>query len=136
MPVGEVGLLLRDVLLAVRQHLDEDTHKVRCLLLQHLVVQRPQVDEVACKEKGGSRGSALGKPSPFLWPFKTDELPLLVPCNPLQHVAKPRGPPGPENPSSVALLLLTSPTHCSYVSSVLRNPKAVSYTHLTLPTKA
>lgn len=45
--MGEVGLLLRDVLLAVAERLRQDAHKVGGLLLQHLLIQRAQVDEVA-----------------------------------------------------------------------------------------
>lgn len=57
-PVCEVGLLLRDVLLAVREYLDEHTHEVRRLLLQHLVIQRAQVDEIPWEKEPQSISSA------------------------------------------------------------------------------
>lgn len=70
--MGEVRLLLRDVLLAVAQRLRQDAHKVGGLLLQHLLIQRPQVDEVAW-------GKAAAEPSEQ--PQSPPRPPTPVPCN-------------------------------------------------------
>lgn len=46
-PVREVGLLLRHILLAVGEHVNEYAYKESCLLFQHLVIQGAQVNQVA-----------------------------------------------------------------------------------------
>ena len=47
-PVGQVGLLLGHVSLAVGQHVRQVLHKVVGLLFQDLLVQEAQVDQVTC----------------------------------------------------------------------------------------
>lgn len=67
-PVREVGLLLRHVSLAVREHICEVFYKVVGLLLQHLLVQVTQVDEITWKNTSNTfRGNKEERQQSFLW---------------------------------------------------------------------
>lgn len=48
-PVGEVGLLLRYISLAIGQHVSEVLHKMVGLLLKDFLIKEAQMNQVACQ---------------------------------------------------------------------------------------
>lgn len=55
MPVGEIGFLLGNVLLAVGEHVNEHTHKMSCLLLKNFIIQGAQEHKITWQNNQHSK---------------------------------------------------------------------------------